>query len=395
MDNDLNLPVSLIIGLRNNLNYTIAFYNSVRQHYPNVEIVFVSFGSTDGTHKWLEDLEDKNVIYFASYESKTLSETYNKGVELSTRELICYMHNDMIVSKGFIEELVASRKNHRVSFYTVVEPPIFTSDTHDWKIVKDFGDIIEHFDYEKFNEFTIKRLSDENLKNFETRDPFFFLCMHRDENLRLGGLDPLFNPMFCEDSDLLLRLKLLEFEMIQLPRAIVYHFVSKTSRFSEEFLNKTQRIEENSVRNFYRKWSFAPGAKVFRRFDIGAIVMNGEAQEMIKIEPYVAKVYTDSNIENYIENEQKNTLYNLKNKFRSINQMEYHDVIITLDMGRMKVSDYENIKKLSEILEENYLGKKSFIRRFLFNRNNFRIGAISFKINVLLGREKELVQNYI
>ena len=56
--------------------------------------------------------------------------------------------------------------------------------------------------------------------------------------------------MFCEDDDLIKRFKLLGLELITSLDAICYHFVSKTSRFSDEYQNKTQQIEMNSNKNF-------------------------------------------------------------------------------------------------------------------------------------------------
>ena len=48
--------ISLLVGLKNNLDYNKHFYDTTRELYPNVELCFVSYGSTDGTHEWLETL---------------------------------------------------------------------------------------------------------------------------------------------------------------------------------------------------------------------------------------------------------------------------------------------------------------------------------------------------
>src|SRR5690606_14431533 len=126
------------------------------------------------------------------------------------------------------EALVSAWKPGSVLFYTAVEPPIFKDDKHDWKVVRNFGDDLETFDLNSFRLFTKQRILDETLRPFVTNDPFFFLCVERQWLLDMGGLDPLFNPMFCEDSDLLLRFKLQNAYMVQVPKAMAYHFVSKT-----------------------------------------------------------------------------------------------------------------------------------------------------------------------
>ncbi|RYD89320.1 MAG: glycosyltransferase [Sphingobacteriales bacterium] len=97
--------LSLLVGLKNNLDYSKNFYTTTRALYPDVEIVFTSYGSTDGTHEWLDSIKDDNVKYYYSADSKTLSDTYNKCTELATKEYVIYAHNDMVLAPGFIENL--------------------------------------------------------------------------------------------------------------------------------------------------------------------------------------------------------------------------------------------------------------------------------------------------
>jgi len=70
--------ISLLVGLKNNLDYNKHFYDTTRELYPEVELCFVSYGSTDGTHEWLDSLIDNNVKYFYSAEQKTFSDTFNR-----------------------------------------------------------------------------------------------------------------------------------------------------------------------------------------------------------------------------------------------------------------------------------------------------------------------------
>jgi hypothetical protein len=77
--------ISLLIGLKNNLDYNKHFYETTRALYPDVEICFVSYGSTDETHEWLDTLQDNNLKYFYSDEQKTFSDTFNKAAELQLK----------------------------------------------------------------------------------------------------------------------------------------------------------------------------------------------------------------------------------------------------------------------------------------------------------------------
>ena len=76
------------------------FYNTPRQLYPNVELCFVSYGSMDGTNEWLDSLQDENVKYFYSEESKTFSDTFNKAASLATKDYVMFLHNDIVITHG-------------------------------------------------------------------------------------------------------------------------------------------------------------------------------------------------------------------------------------------------------------------------------------------------------
>lgn len=394
MDNN-NTSLSLIVGLRNNLDYTKTFYDRLRKFYPSVELVFVSYGSTDGTHDWLDGLRDDYVRYYYSEESKTLSDTYNKGVSIARSKLVAYLHNDMIISKGFVEELCTAWKPESVLFYTVVEPPVFSEDMHDWKVIKDFGLDLATLQAEEFFAYSEDRRRQTSLQPFATEDPCFFLCVERQLLLNMGGMDPLFAPMFCEDNDLLLRFRLQQLEMIQVPQALAYHFVSKTSRFSADYADITKKIEENSIANFYRKWRFGPSCKVTKRYDIAAVVLNLEEARLKEVEPYFRKVYVDCDIQSYVEKEQANTLFNLSDRVLPMSDREGHEISLILDFKKISEKDINRLPQLAEILERKIFKKRSFLGTLFFNKRRFKIGHIKFHVEALNSYEHELIQRRI
>lgn len=71
--------ISFLVGLKNNLAYTKLFYEHLRMLYPKNEIVFVSYGSQDGTNQWLKSIDDENMIFYYEENEKSLSDTYNKA----------------------------------------------------------------------------------------------------------------------------------------------------------------------------------------------------------------------------------------------------------------------------------------------------------------------------
>lgn len=360
--------VSFLIGLKNNLEYTQFFYESVRKLYPSVEIVFVSFGSTDNTHQWLDNLNDPFLKYYYSEESKTLSDTYNKAIEISTKEFVCFLHNDMVLGKYFLKNLMEDLSENNINFYKVVEPPIFTGDFRDWKLTQDFGDDIQVFDFEKFFDFENEFILNVNNSNTTTAHSSFFLCAKRDTLMQIGGLDNLFNPMFCEDDDLILRLKFLGLETIQLHRALVYHFVSKTSRFSKEYENKTKAIEERSQRNYIRKWGFRNGSKYLAKYDIGIVLNNGDIEKLSELEPFAKVIYADFPFEDYINREQTHTKYDLSEKIKPISKIKDHDVMVFVNGKALNAKTLHSVSNISDLITENkkdYINPNIFYKLFL------------------------------
>lgn len=384
---DFEKKISLIVGLKNNLDYTQSFYKRLRELYKEVEVVFVSYGSTDGTHEWLDSLNDKNLKYYYSEESKSLSHTYNKGVEISTSELISYLHNDIIIGKGFLEELVKSWQKDAVLFYSLVEPPIFADDKRDWKTNIDFGNDIMSFDEEGFDKF-VEEEAHKQQNPFETNDESFFICVERKWLVEMGGLDTLFYPMFYEDSDLIMRFYLQNARFIVVPKAIGYHFVSKTSRYSKEFEKRTKAIEELSFKNFFRKWRCDPNGSFKKAYDLVAVVENATVDGMFEIEPFFAKVYSDLDKKSYVDKYQSTTKIDLSERLESKNKLQKHDIIIYLDEKKMKAKDYLRIKNLSDIIARNEIKSKKFIKSLFKDYTKIRTGNISGKINNFRSLEK-------
>lgn len=380
--------ISLLIGLKNNLQYSQCCYSSIRENYPDAEIIFVSYGSSDGTHEWLNSLKDENLIYFTSPEEKTLSDTYNKAIEIATKDNVCFLHNDMVIGRNFLSELEKALEEKNLVYYKVIEPPIFVSDKRDWKEIQDFGYDFESFNFQKFFNFE----NNQDKKNGKyTEDVSFFLAAKKEVLLKIKGLDPIFKPMFCEDDDLILRLRLAGEKTFVCPNAIVYHFVSKTSRFSKEFQNRTQAIEENSARNFIRKWGFTNQSKVKKKLKYGLILKNPNDNAIKALEIFVDHIYSKYDPKQYIEKEQQNTPFDLQEKFKPINSEFQDDILIKFDSKKLSDKNLHTFRMLSDIINEKKNLKRNFLKK-LFTKPN-QIIEKDLKIRILHEKsyEKQLI----
>lgn len=351
--------ISLLIGLKNTLEYTKLSYQNIRELYPEVEICYVSFGSTDGTNEWLQEISktDINIKYFFSEENKTLSDTYNKAASLSTKEYILFSHNDIILAPLFIENILKHIDENTIVSYTTIEPPIFAGHTRDGKIIKDFGSDLSSFNIKEL--FSFVEEEQKNKHNKIVQGWAWFSAMDKETCLSIGGFDNLFNPMFCEDDDFYTRLKLQSnLNFIVSLDAICYHFVSKTSRFSEEYQQRTQQIELHSNRNFIRKWG-SRNPKV--KYNIAFVIHNCNLQLLEILEPwcdriYVDEVFTVGRAWDYVEIEQTNTKFDLSKRIitsKTNNPIGENNIVVEFDATQLTNQNFQLIQQLPEIIHES------------------------------------------
>ena len=368
------MNISLLVGLKNNLDYSKNFYYSTRNLYPELELCFVSYGSTDGTHEWLDSLNDPNLKYFYSDEQKTFSDTFNKAAELSTNDYVAYLHNDIVLAPGFVEDLIKHQGENNIVSYTTIEPPIFSDHERPGKIVWDFGTDIYNFNNDDFLEFV--KENKEYYKDKTSPGISFFMMMPKKVLLGIGGMDNLFNPMFCEDDDLIKRLSLQKKNFIVSLDSLVYHFVSKTSRFSDEYKSRTAIIEVNSNRNFTRKWG---GRHQAPRYNIAYRVFNCTEALLRVLEPFCDTIYVDlleEKVDSYIQQEQPNTAYDLKKR---ITDKAGADITVRLDGKTFTAQDFNNLQLLPAILKENQ------------STGKFKLGNIELAVERLVEYQDQLI----
>jgi len=320
------MNISTLVGLKNNLDYSQKFYKRFREIYPNEELCFVSYGSNDGTHEWLDSLNDVNLKYFYSDDKKTFSDTFNKCAEIATKEFIVFCHNDIVMLGGWLENIEKHLNKSTAVSYTTIEPPIFAGHDRPGKIIKDFGLEFDEVDYVGLEKFVKETQS--QYKDKTSNGSAFFIAQHRGIYLSIGGMDNLYSPMFCEDDDILYRLELLGIKTIVSLDSIVYHFVSKTSRFSEEHKNNTKIIENKSILNKVRKWGRLSLDKKSHTYDVGLIISNCNAELLKSVEPFVSNLYVDCDFINVIGEQQIDTKINLSKKIKSINCVRENDIMI-------------------------------------------------------------------
>lgn len=311
----------MVMAVYNKLDLTKDCYKRIREIYPDAPLVISSGGSDDGTKEWLENLDDDNLSYLHDDDKMTFSDNFNSAIKLVDTEKLVLIHNDMVIGRHFLENLERLLTEDTLLCYTTLEPPIFKGHNRPGKVIMDLGTSFNNFNYVEFDNYV-----EENKDDCRIYDGgVFFMSGYKKLFEDVGYFDGFsFVPAFAEDDDFLIRTKLKGYKLKTCSCAITYHFVSQTSRFSEEFKQDRLRYEVNSNRNFVRKWGipissfnelryWEDNVFTYKTFTMGLTTRN--RSRLFEIEPFFDKIDLGIIPEDYLENEQKNTRYDLRSKF--------------------------------------------------------------------------------
>lgn len=356
-----------MIAGRNTLPYHKLTYESVRKNLsPEHEVILLSDGSTDGTAEWFKQVAcEPNTKVFHYEEHTGIPYVYNKGVEMASNEWVCLLHSDMYVPKGFDTGLESWMD--KLDFITTlrVEPPVYPTSAD--KITKDFGLYHNTIDTAAFDAFAAQQAID---KAGQTQKGMFFpWCIRKSLYNSIGGCDTLFSKYMVEDDDMYLRIKQSGARYAQVMDTMVYHFCSRSSKFSGDQIsnsggNEWQDQYMKSAMNFIRKWGL-PATMVYdaqhdmhipANHDIGYVITNASNDLIRLVEPFAKTLYTDFDVTTYISNEQPRTQIKLADKFKKLDAPRSNKFIVELDDNKpVSVTELVNITKA---LNKAVSGKK-------------------------------------
>ena len=342
------MNITFVLAVYNKLDLTKECYRRLRDVYPTAPLVISSGGSSDGTKEWLSSLVDNNVSYIHDDDRLTFSDTYNTGIKLVDTDKLVLIHNDMVIGEGFLEAIERLLQPNMLLSYTTIEPPIFRGHQRPGKVLLDLGSGFDNFDDFNFNTYVKQWNQNDKLSD----GAVFFMSGYKKMFEDVGFFDGFsFVPCFCEDDDFLIRAKLKGYELRTCDSAITYHFVSQTSRFSDDMKNNRQLIEVSSNRNFVRKWGLPISAFSeirywedndfkYKTFNMGLTTKS--RAYLLQIEPFFDKINLGLIPEDYIENEQKNTKYDLRSKFILTEDVD----VMIYETSPFDEQDLETLKKL-------------------------------------------------
>jgi len=371
--------VTFIIPCRNNLVYLKQALNSIQKHYEEYhKIVILDDASNDGTWQWIQSINKPNIKIYRNEGPDRVGHTvlYDKGIQLAETPIVTILHSDMIVTENYVGNMLKNLKPLSVVSATRIEPPLHPPGPE--KYVMDFGLEVNEFSA-KEEAFThlVATLETQN-KDMVTNGIFAPWMLYKEDFVCIGGHDKLFAPMELEDSDIFNRFYLQQYELIQSRDAFVYHMTCRGSRFkdgieiervidlpdgtkwhkpkdSEEY----KKLRENKFKEWWRKWHtdvlhddlMMP--IVPNRYDTTFVVHNCHPQLLRALEPWCDNIYVDFNYADYVNNEQKESMFDILGKVHSIGDAMKGDVQILFDGSKITPQHFETfIKNIPFIIQQ-------------------------------------------
>jgi glycosyltransferase involved in cell wall biosynthesis len=380
------MKISLIQPARNNLKYLKWSYDSIRKNQGDhtVEICVADDFSTDGTWTWCQQMMklDPNFKAKRNDGPKRLGHTilYDKLInEVASHDLCMIFHADMYLCPGALDSINSLMFTHSTNgdaFYedpieklivslTRIEPPLHPDGPE--KVLRDFG-----IEPEEFNEEgLLKEISNIQEIGKTTEGIFAPWAFWKKDFQEIGGHDSLFAPQSKEDSDIFNRFQLNGVKFKQTWTGFVYHMTCRGSRFADgakrnpdgQVFMKNRETDEwleqniRSTRNFIRKWGhFCAHDKYLKpvippKYNIGIDVVNCNNDILHALEPWCSTIYVDCDMHAYIRLEQQNTDFILSDRIRYSASHKDNDIIVSINGNRFDQKDFEYIRELSRILE--------------------------------------------
>lgn len=367
------IDVTFVMPSYNTLNYTLMAYRSLRENYPDNEIIVLDDGSTDGSADYLQEQIklDDNLRVWINNTGNILGHTitYDMGIKMATKHLVTIFHSDMICGKNYLENMLKHYDNKTVICATRIEPEgIYPAGKE--KILKPFGVEFFEFKRQEFDSFVEQEQKDS--RNKTTNGIFAPWLISKNDFLSIGGHDARsFAPYPEEDADLFLRLHMAGYKLIQSRDSLCWHWISRGHRsWAKNGVGKDDDMfkfyQNRARRNYLRKWHkwmfFNEDHHPIKHpvYNIGFVVTDVTTEDFLHfVEPWASNIYVDNMIcaERYIEKEQPTTKIDLKTRIYNhgyIDQIN-NDILLYFSQKDFMLNGNDNaaiIMKLTDILSE-------------------------------------------
>jgi GT2 family glycosyltransferase len=195
----------------------------LKTHYPNIEVIVVDNGSSDGSVSFLSKAYP-SVSIISLKENKGIVIPYNLGVSAAHGSLVSFLSNDMEVDPNWLLPLVlAMQRDERVACCDSKYFDYYERNSIDYsggagKFVDNYGNAVNRGGGE----------IDKGQFNIQEEVFYGLLLFRKDLFMKVGGFDESFFGWY-DETDLCWRLHRFGYKVLFVPESIVYHMGSASS----------------------------------------------------------------------------------------------------------------------------------------------------------------------
>jgi len=364
--------VTFVLPSYNTLNYTMMAYRSIREFYPNTEIIILDDGSDDGTIDYLtaQTKLDDNLRTWVNTSGNILGHTitYDMGIKMAKNPIVTIFHSDMICAKNYLENMLKHYEPKTVVCATRIEPTGIYPEGKE-KILKPFGIEFHEFKKDEFTSFVAQEQTDS--KDKLTFGIFAPWLISKEDFLAVNGHWIKLAPYPHEDFDIFLRWKLAGYKLIQSRDSLCFHFISRGHRsWAKNGVGKDDDMfkfyNNRASRNYLRKWHKWMSHDEYRMpithpvYNIGFVITDVTSEDFLHfIETWATNIFIDNTIcgDRYISKEQPTTKIDLSTRIHNHSYIEQinNDILLYFSQKDFMLNANENsaiITRLTDIIAE-------------------------------------------
>ncbi len=253
--------VSIIIPCFNALEYTKQCIESVLlQTNLNYELILINNGSTDGTKEYFKTLKRNlkinkklnKVTIIQAIKNLGVAKALNLGISKSIGKYVCYLNNDVIVTKDWLKKIVKAAKSDK----QIGAVGTMFNSFEDKKYLKN----VEK--NKKLIDVVAQTISVKNSGKIKKAKTIHGLCMFVKKSVfkKVGLFNEKFYPCFGEDIEFCERLKKNGYKLVDATDVFIFHYWNKSVR-SKQF-NKQNKNIETVMKSHYKKFSISESCKI-------------------------------------------------------------------------------------------------------------------------------------
>jgi GT2 family glycosyltransferase len=216
----------------------------LKTNYPNIEVIVVDNGSTDGSPELLRSFaSDSEIKVILSETNLGFAGGNNVGIELATGDYVVFLNNDTTVEPNWINELVRVLESDFTIGAAQSKLLLMDSPSH-----LDCAGLFSNF----YGDTFARGQGEKDVEKYGCGEIFTCkgasMIVRRKILERIGSFDSDYFTYY-EDTDLSWRIRLAGYKILFVPSSIVYHkcngsipIVGARSLFFQVYLWKRNRI---------------------------------------------------------------------------------------------------------------------------------------------------------